>query len=81
MQRTYWPTWRKFLAQWGLVSSACAIMDLTQPLLPFVAQIMVLGMPLFKGAALGHSYGNLLTMLGDEAALMQFKDYLQEAGS
>ncbi|MFU8826002.1 MAG: hypothetical protein ACNA70_00775 [Brevefilum sp.] len=81
MQRTYWPTWRKFLAQWGLVPSACALMDLTQPLLPFVAQLMFLGMPLFKGAALGRSYGDLLTMLGDEAALGQFKDYLQEAGA
>jgi hypothetical protein len=54
-------------------------MDLTQPLLPFAAQMMVLGSPIFKSAALGHSYEALITMLGDADALAQFKDYLQEA--
>ena len=53
-------------------------MDLTQPLLPFVAQMMVLGLPLFKSAALGQSYNALLTMLGDTDECMQFSAYLQE---
>ena len=81
MQRNYWPTWKKFLARWGLVSPACVLMDLTQPLLPLAAQMMFLGMPLFKGAGQGHSYGALLHMLGNEEALKQFIDYLQEAGA
>jgi hypothetical protein len=80
MQRNYWPTWRNILARWGLVSPTCVLMDLTQPLLPFVAQMMVLGLPLFKGAALGQSYDALVAMLGDAEECRQFLTYLQEVG-
>jgi len=56
-------------------------MDLTQPLLPVVAQMMILGLPLFKGAAMGQSYEALVNTLGDVDALNQFRDYLQEVGT
>lgn len=81
MQRTYWPTWKKFITRWGLVSPIYDLMRLTQPLLPLTAQMMYLGMPLFKGYALGDAYGDLLDMLMDKEALMQFSDYLQESGA
>lgn len=81
MQHTYWPSWRKFLSCRGLVSPTCVLMDLTQPLLPVVAQMMILGLPLFKGAAMGQSYEALVNTLGDVDALNQFRDYLQEVGT
>jgi hypothetical protein len=81
MQRNYWPTWRNILARWGLVSPTYVLMDLTQPLLPFISQMMVIGLPLCKGAALGRSYDALLAMLGDADECRQFMDYLQEAGA
>ena len=56
-------------------------MNLTQPLLPFVAQMMVLGLPLFKGAALGQSYRALVAMLGDAEESRRFLTYLQEVGA
>jgi len=50
-------------------------------LLPFAAQMMFMGMPLFKGMAWGSAYGALLDMVSDQDALGQFVDYLQEAES
>ena len=79
MQRAYWPTWKEFLEKWGLVSPTCVVMDITQPLLPFISQMMVLGMPLFRSVALGQSYGSLLALLGDADEQKQFLTYLQEA--
>lgn len=81
MQRTYWTSWKKFLARWGLISPTYTLMGLTQPLIPLAAQMLFLGMPLFKGTAQGDAYAALLTMLGDEDALKQFADYLLEAGT
>ena len=81
MQRTYWPTWKKLLLRWGLVAPIFDLMRSTQPLLPLAAQMMFLGMPLFKGFSLGAAYGDLLDMLMDKDALIQFTDYLQESGA
>ena len=80
MQRTYWPSWKNFLERWGLRSTICRLVDVTRPLLPFAAQLMVVGLPIFKGMAGGHAYGALLNTLDDEDALGQFVDYLEEAG-
>lgn len=81
MQRTYWPTWKTFLSRWGLISPACDLLALNQSLINLAAQMMYMGLPLFKGAGMGSSYGALLDLLGDEDSLSQFADYLQEAGA
>jgi hypothetical protein len=52
-------------------------MGFNTSLIPIAAQFMVLGMPIFKGTALGASYSALIEMLGDEDQLSQFADYLQ----
>jgi hypothetical protein len=77
MKHTYWPTWKNFLARWGLISPARILLGFNTALIPIAAQFMFLGMPIFKGAALGTSYGALIEMLGDENQLRQFADYLQ----
>jgi hypothetical protein len=56
-------------------------MVLNQSLITFAAQMMYIGLPLFKGVGMGSSYRALLDLLGDEDALSHFSDYLQEAGA
>lgn len=81
MQCNYWPTWKNFLARWGLISPACTLIEFSDALIPIAAQMMYLGMPLFKGAALGNAYTALLDLLADEDDLGKFIDYLQEVGT
>jgi hypothetical protein len=75
MQSSYWPTWKKYLARRGLLSSTCAVIEQTKPLIPLSAQLLFLGLPFFKGNA----YQALLNTLSDEDALSQFTSFLQEA--
>ena len=77
MAHTYWPTWKSILARWGLISPARILLGFNTALIPIAAQFMVFVMPIFKGAALGASYGALIEMLGHEYQLRQFADYLQ----
>lgn len=67
--------------RWGLVLPVIDLIRVAQPLLPMTGQMMYLGMPLFKGSALGGAYGDLLDMLMDEEALMQFTDFLRGSGA
>ena len=60
-----------------MISPACMLLGFSTSLISIVAQFMFLGMPIFKSAALGASYGALIEMLGDENQLSQFADYLQ----
>lgn len=76
MQRSKWPTWKNFLAKQGLLSPVCALLSLNHSLVPITAQVLFLGMPLFKSAAAGDSFGDLLDLLVDEDELRQFTDYL-----
>lgn len=86
MQRTHWPTWKNFLVKRGLLSSACSLLTFNYSLIPIAAQMLFLGMPLFKSAAFGDYFGDLLDLLVNEDELRNFNDYLlldgteQEAG-
>lgn len=81
MHSSYWPTWKTFIKKWGLGSPISLLANISQPLLPFAAQIMFMGMPLFKGVAWGSAYRAFLDMISDQESLGQFVDYLQEAES
>ena len=77
MEHSNWPTWKNVLARWGLISPARILLGFNASLIVIAAQFMFLGMPIFKSASLGSSYGALIEMLGDEDQLRQFSDYLQ----
>ena len=81
MQNTDWLTWKRFLAKRGLISPACELLDLIQPLLPLIAQSMFLGFPLLKATPFGLTYAKLLNLLGDPDEINQFKTFLQETGA
>jgi hypothetical protein len=70
-----------FLERWGLKSLACEVMDHARPLFPLAAQMMMVGLPLFKSAPFGKDYAALMDTLGDEEHLVLFSDYLQERGA
>ena len=76
MQRSNWLTWKNFLAERGLLSPACTLLALNASLIPLGAQILYFGMPIFKGAGMGDSYGDLLDLLVNEDNLRQFHNYL-----
>lgn len=75
MQSSYWPTWKAQLANWGLLSPTCALIDITRPLIPLTAHMLFFGLPFFTGDA----YRALLNTLLDEDALKQFTHFLQGA--
>jgi hypothetical protein len=60
-----------------MISPACMLLESNTSLIPIAGQLMSLGMPIFRAAALGASYGALIDMLGDEDQLRQFADYLR----
>jgi len=76
MQRSKWPSWKNFLEKRGLLSPVCVLLTLNHSLVPIAAQVMYLGMPLFKSAAEGNAFSDLVDLLVDEDALRQFTDYL-----
>ncbi len=76
MQRSNWPTWKNFLAERGWLSPACTLLALDTALIPIGAHILYFGLPIFKSAGMGDSYGDLLDLLVNEDALRQFLDYL-----
>lgn len=78
MQHTYWPEWENYLTQRGLKPLACILLSQARALFPLAAQVMVLGLPLFKGSSNGPQFASLLNTLGDEDRIQQFADYLQE---
>ncbi|MDY6866404.1 MAG: hypothetical protein SVT56_00625 [Chloroflexota bacterium] len=73
-------SWGLFLERWGLKSWACEMMDHAASLFPFTAQVMVLGLPLFKDSPFGAQYQGLIDMLGDEDHVALFSKYLQGGG-
>jgi hypothetical protein len=77
MEQTYWANWKSILTRWGIISPVRTLLGFSDSLLPIAAQLMYLGMPIFKGAAIGSSYAALVEMLGDEDQVKQFVDYLQ----
>ncbi len=80
MQSTYWSDWKSRLARWGLRSTACVVLDHTAPLIPFAAQIMLIGWPVVRGFSLEKQYGALIATLEDDQQRQQFRAYLQEPG-
>ncbi len=80
MKSNDWKSWGVFLERWGLRSLVCEMMDHARPLFPFAAQVMVLGLPLFKGSPFGAQYQGLIDMLGDEDHVALFSKYLQGGG-
>jgi hypothetical protein len=76
MQRSNWSSWKNFLEKSGLLSPVCSLLTLDHSLVPIAAQVLYLGMPLFKIGAEGNSFSELLDLLVDEDALRQFSDYL-----
>lgn len=81
MQRSYWPEWENYLSQRGLKPLACTLLSQAPALFPLVAQVMVLGLPLFKGLSSGPQFVSLLDTLGDEDHIQQFVNFLQEVSA
>jgi len=81
MQRNYWPEWKNFLSQRGLKPLAYNLLSHARALFPLTAQVMVLGLPFFKGFSSGSQFVALLDTLGDEDHIQQFADYLQEVSA
>lgn len=80
MQCKAWQEWAAFLEHWGLKSLAVAMMEHARPLFPLAAQMMFLGTPLFKGVRFGAHYDALIALMGDEARIVSFCEYLQAGG-
>lgn len=81
MQRNYWPEWKYFLSQRGLNPLAYNLLLKARALFPLAAQVMVLGLPVFKGYSSSSQFAALLDTLGDEDNIQQFADYLQEVSA
>lgn len=80
MQRAYWSKWEKLLTQWGLKPLVCELLSCASPLFQLTAQMMVLGLPMFKGIPFGRQYTALLNVLEDDESIRQFSDYLRGVG-
>lgn len=57
---------------------ACAMVEQARPLLPLVAQIMMVGMPFFNGAGSNGQYSRFVTLMMDEDQLSRFAHFLEE---
>jgi hypothetical protein len=79
MENCYWEEWERFLAHRQMKSFACSFLTQTRPLLPILAQLMMIGLPLFKGINNGDRYTAILDTLGDEVKLSGFTRFLQGA--
>lgn len=77
MQQKYWSEWENTLSRWGLKSTAHLLLTQTRPLLPMVAQFMILGLPIFKSLSLGNQYSALLKTMSDEEEVRQFSNFLK----
>jgi len=77
MKNCYWVEWEHFLARRQMKSFACSFLTHTRPLLPILAQLMMIGLPLFKGINKGEAFTAFLDTLGTEEKLMDFTRFLQ----
>ncbi|MFN2302978.1 MAG: hypothetical protein ACK2TV_04525 [Anaerolineales bacterium] len=77
MENCYWTEWERFLAHRQMKSFACSFLAQTRPLLPILAQFMVIGFPIFKALPLGGMYSALMDTFGDEDTLVRFTRYLE----
>jgi len=80
MQGLYWADWKDFLAQWGLTPLASTLLEHTRGLLPFVSQVMFLGLPIVKSLSSGSQYQALMRTFDDETMLSELSDYLRKGG-
>ena len=79
MQQNYWSDWENILSRWGLKSAAHLVLTQARPLLPMVAQLMILGLPLFKSLSLGKQFSALLKTMSDDEEIRQFSSFLKGA--
>jgi hypothetical protein len=77
MENCYWEEWERFLVRRQMKSFACSFLTQTRPLLPILTQLMMIGLPLFKGINKGEMFAAILDTLGDEKKLLGFTRYLQ----
>ncbi len=77
MKSRYWQVWAGFLERWGLKPLACEMMDYARPIVPLAAQVLILGLPIFKNTPFSGGYQALLDTLGDEDHINTFSQYLQ----
>jgi hypothetical protein len=77
MQQKYWSEWENILSRWGLKSTAHLVLTQARPLLPMAAQLMILGLPIFKSLSLGNQYSALLKTMSDEEEIRQFSNFLK----
>ncbi len=77
MQPSEWQVWADSLKQWGLQKMACVLVEQAHPLLPLVAQVMLVGKPLFNPASDGQ-YSALVALMMDEDQLSRFGHFLEE---
>lgn len=77
MENCYWAEWEHFLARRQMKSFACSFLTQTRSLLPILTQLMMIGLPLFKGVNRGEMYTAMLDTLGNEDKLLDFTRYLQ----
>ncbi len=57
---------------------ACALVEQARPLLPLIAQVMMVGTPLFNNAGSNGRYTALVEMMMDEDQLSRFGHFLKE---
>jgi hypothetical protein len=78
MQPSEWQVWADSLKRWGLQKMACVLVEQARPLLPLVAQLMMVGTPLFGNAGSNGQYAALVAMMMDEDQLLHFSHFLRE---
>jgi hypothetical protein len=77
MQPSEWQVWADSLERWGLQKTACVLVEQARPLLPLVAQVMLVGKPLFDTGSDGQ-YSALMALMMDEDQLSRFGHFLEE---
>lgn len=80
MDRTYWLEWEKFLQKKGLKLIVRDLITNSHSLVILISQLMVFGVPFFRGLPQGRAYMTLVETLGDHQHLEEFSDLLMEVG-
>lgn len=80
MEHTYWPDWEKFLQKHGLKPVVRDLLTNSSSIVNLLSQVMVLGIPLFRGFPHSQAYIALVETLGDRERLSSFSNFLMEAG-
>jgi hypothetical protein len=80
MEGTYWLKWEKFLQENGLKPFVRGMLTHSRSLVILLSQMMLLGIPLFRGLPQGREYLALIETFGDQARIKEFSDLLMEVG-